>query len=45
MRRSQCRVRDQHHCTSGVSVSESHQFVPVALWLKRKRGTTCALHF
>ena len=23
MRRSQCRVRDQHHCTSGVSVSES----------------------
>ena len=44
MRRSQCRVRDQHHCTSGVSVSESRQFVSVALWLKRKRGPTCALH-
>ena len=25
-------------------MSESHQFVPVALWLKRKRGPTCALH-
>ena len=44
MRRSQCRVRDQHHCTSGVSVSESHQFVSVASWLKFLRGTTCALH-
>ena len=25
-------------------MSESHQFVPVALWLKFLRGPTCALH-
>ena len=26
-------------------MSESHQFVPVALWLKFLRGPTCALHY
>ena len=42
LRQSQCRVRDQRHCTSGVWRPQSLQFLPVAFWLKFLRGPACA---
>ena len=42
LRRPQCRVREQHHRTSGVEGALPLQFLPVAFWPTFLRGPTFA---